>query len=82
MRLLSPELGLNREGIELVPAHVIAAADVTHIRYAVGGRRPLILDNRGQDEQPVTATTRLATAPDRPTRRVSQSPDAARRSGA
>jgi dihydrofolate reductase len=82
MRLLSPELGLNREGIELIPARVIAAADVTHIRYAVDGRRPLVLDDRGRDEQPVPATTRLATAPDRPTRRVSQSPDAARRPGA
>ena len=56
MRLLSPELGLDdREGIELVPARVIATPDVTHIRYQVSGRRPLVLDNRGRDEEPATA---------------------------
>ena len=53
MRLLSPELGLDgREGIELTPARVIAAPDVTHVRYQVGGRQPLVLDNRGRDEEP------------------------------
>jgi riboflavin biosynthesis pyrimidine reductase len=56
MRLLSPELGLGgKEAIELAPVRVIAAPDVTHIRYAVNGRRPLVLDNRGQDPEPVTA---------------------------
>ncbi len=55
MRLLSSELGLgSREGIELTPARVIAAPDVTHIRYQVTGRRPLVLDNRGRDEEPAT----------------------------
>lgn len=60
MRLLGPELGLHKEGIELIPARVIAAADVTHIRYVVDGRRPLVLDDRGRDEQPVPEEDRAA----------------------
>jgi len=53
MRLLSPELGLDdKEGIELAPARVIATPDVTHIRYKVNGRSPLVLDNRGRDAEP------------------------------
>jgi dihydrofolate reductase len=53
MRLLSPELGLDdKEGIELAPARVIATPDVTHIRYKVNGRSPLVLDNRGRDGEP------------------------------
>jgi dihydrofolate reductase len=56
MRLLSPELGLGgKEAIELTPARVIATPDVTHVRYTIDGRRPLVLDNRGQDPEPVTA---------------------------
>lgn len=56
MRLLSPELGLGgKEAIELTPARVIATPDVTHVRYKIDGRRPLVLDNRGQDPEPVTA---------------------------
>jgi dihydrofolate reductase len=56
MRLLSPELGLgDMEGIELTPARVIATPDVTHVRYQVSGRSPLVLDNRGRDEEPATA---------------------------
>jgi dihydrofolate reductase len=56
MRLLSPELGLGgQEAIELTPARVIATPDVTHVRYKIDGRRPLVLDNRGQDPEPVTA---------------------------
>jgi riboflavin biosynthesis pyrimidine reductase len=56
MRLLGPGLGLDdMEAIELAPARVIATPDVTHIRYAVHGRRPLVLDDRGRDEQPATA---------------------------
>ena len=52
MRLLGPETGLGgREGIELAPARVIAAPDVTHIRYTVHDRRPLVLDNRGREEE-------------------------------
>jgi dihydrofolate reductase len=56
MRLLGPDLGLgDKEAIELTPARVIATPDVTHIRYQVTGRRPLVLDNRGQDKEPATA---------------------------
>ena len=56
MRLLGPELGLDSmQGIELTPARVIASPDVTHIRYKVNGRRPLVLDNRGRDDEPVPA---------------------------
>jgi dihydrofolate reductase len=56
MRLLSPELNLDsNEGIELAPARVIATPDVTHIRYKVNGRRPLVLDNRGRDDEPAVA---------------------------
>jgi hypothetical protein len=43
------------EGIELTPARVIATPDVTHIRYKINGRRPLVLDNRGRDEEPAIA---------------------------
>ena len=56
MRLLGPELRLgSKEGIELTPARVIATPDVTHIRYKIDGRRPLVLDNRGRDQAPTTA---------------------------
>jgi dihydrofolate reductase len=56
MRLLSPELGLDsNEGIELTVARVTATPDVTHIRYKVDGRRPLVLDNRGRDNEPAIA---------------------------
>jgi len=56
MSLLGPDLGLGgKEGIELTPVRVVATPDVTHIRYKINGRRPLVLDNRGRDEEPVTA---------------------------
>jgi dihydrofolate reductase len=56
MRLLSPELGLDgQEAIELTPARVIATPDVTHVRYKIDGRRPLVRDNRGQDPEPAIA---------------------------
>jgi dihydrofolate reductase len=55
MRLLGPELRLDgKEAIELTPARVVATPDVTHIRYKIDGRRPLVLDNRGRDEAPTT----------------------------
>lgn len=55
MRLLSPELGLGAaEGIELTPARTIATPDVSHIRYKINGRRPLVLDNRGRDQEAAT----------------------------
>ncbi|HYB87728.1 MAG TPA: dihydrofolate reductase family protein [Streptosporangiaceae bacterium] len=56
MSLLDPGLGLGgKEGIELTPARVVATPDATHIRYKINGRRPLVLDNRGRDEEPATA---------------------------
>jgi dihydrofolate reductase len=56
MRLLSPELGLDsNEGIELTVARVTATPDVTHLRYKFDGRRPLVLDNRGRDDEPAIA---------------------------
>jgi len=48
MRLLDGGLELDpREGIELTPVRVIETPEVTHIRYAVGGRAKLELDDRG-----------------------------------
>jgi len=48
MRLLDPALGLDpMEAIELTPTRVVATPQVTHIRYAVEGRAPLVLDDRG-----------------------------------
>jgi len=56
MRLLDPGLGVgDKEAIELTPARVVATPDVTHIRYQVSGRHPLLLDNRGRDGEPATA---------------------------
>ena len=41
-------LGLDTyEGIELTPLRVVETQEVTHIRYAVGGRAKLELDDRG-----------------------------------
>ncbi|MFJ6675961.1 dihydrofolate reductase family protein [Actinosynnema sp. NPDC091369] len=51
MRLLEPDLGLgHKEGIELIPTRVLHAPDVTHIRYTVTGRAPLVLDDRGRGD--------------------------------
>jgi dihydrofolate reductase len=48
MRLLDADLGLrDKEGIELTPTRVVHTPDVTHIRYSVNGRVPLVLDDRG-----------------------------------
>ena len=50
MRLFDGGLGLDaREAIELSPARVIQTPEVTHIRYAIGPRTKLELDNRGAD---------------------------------
>ena len=49
LRLLDADLGLgHKEGIELTPTRVLHAPDVTHIRYTVEGRAPLVLDDRGR----------------------------------
>jgi len=56
LRLLTPELGVaGTEGIELTPARVIATSGATHIRYQINGRRQLVLDDRGRDQEPATA---------------------------
>ena len=48
MRLFDASLGLgSHEAIELTPVRVIEAPEVTHIRYAVGPRAKLELDDRG-----------------------------------
>ncbi|MDG4807023.1 dihydrofolate reductase family protein [Micromonospora sp. WMMD1120] len=56
-RLLDADLDLgDKEAIELTPTRVISDPEVTHIRYAVRGRAPLLLDDRGSGGGP-TATT-------------------------
>ncbi|PSL56969.1 RibD domain-containing protein [Saccharothrix carnea] len=51
LRLLDADLGLgHKEGIELTPIRVLHAPDVTHVRYAVQGRAPLVLDDRGRGD--------------------------------
>jgi dihydrofolate reductase len=48
MRLFDASLGLDvREGIELTPVRVVQTPEVTHIRYAIGSRAKLELDDRG-----------------------------------
>jgi dihydrofolate reductase len=48
MRLFDASLGLDtHEGIELTPLRVVETEEVTHVRYAVGGRAKLGLDDRG-----------------------------------
>ncbi|MCS7477328.1 dihydrofolate reductase family protein [Umezawaea endophytica] len=41
-----------KEAIELVPTRVVHTPSVTHIRYSVGGRAPLVLDDRGRGGGP------------------------------
>jgi dihydrofolate reductase len=51
LRLLDPTLGLDPfEAIELEPDRVVPAPTVTHMRYTVRGRAPLVFDSRGRDE--------------------------------
>lgn len=53
LRLLDADLGLGeKEGIELVPTRVVHDAAVTHVRYTVTGRAPLLLDDRGSSGTP------------------------------
>ncbi|GIJ78543.1 Dihydrofolate reductase [Micromonospora phaseoli] len=48
LALFDAELGLDDfEAIELTPTRVVPTPKVTHIRYAVHGRAPLVLDDRG-----------------------------------
>ncbi|GAA2710794.1 dihydrofolate reductase family protein [Micromonospora olivasterospora] len=56
LRLFDADLDLGeKEAIELTPTRVIHTPQVTHIRYVVGGRAPLVLDDRGSGGGP-TAT--------------------------
>jgi dihydrofolate reductase len=51
MRLLDADLDIaETEGIELTPTRVVHMPEVTHIRYTVNGRAPLVLDDRGSGE--------------------------------
>ncbi|MEV4117501.1 dihydrofolate reductase family protein [Micromonospora sp. NPDC049645] len=53
LRLFDADLDLgDREAVELTPTRVIATPQVTHIRYAVRGRAPLALDDRGSGGGP------------------------------
>jgi dihydrofolate reductase len=51
LRLLddAADAGLDgKEAIELTPTRVVHTPEVTHIRYSVNGRAPLVLDDRGR----------------------------------
>jgi dihydrofolate reductase len=49
MRLLADGLDVGeRSGIELTPTRVVHTPRVTHLRYTVDGRAPLVLDDRGR----------------------------------
>jgi hypothetical protein len=51
LRMLDPDMGLaDKEGIELTPTRVISTPEVTHVRYEVKGREPLVLDDRGRGD--------------------------------
>ncbi|MGK5740398.1 dihydrofolate reductase family protein [Micromonospora sp. URMC 103] len=57
LRLLDADLDLGeKEAIELTPTRVIHDPQVTHIRYAVRGRAPLVLDDRGSGGGPTRVT--------------------------
>ena len=50
-RLFDASLNLaDDEGIELTPLRVVGSPEVTHVRYAVAGRRTLVLDDRGRGQ--------------------------------
>ncbi|MDW5330862.1 dihydrofolate reductase family protein [Plantactinospora sp. KLBMP9567] len=58
MRLLDDGLDLGDfEAIELEPSRVVHTPRVTHIRYTVNGRAPLVLDDRGSGGGPTQAAT-------------------------
>ncbi|MEO3744506.1 dihydrofolate reductase family protein [Plantactinospora sp. B5E13] len=60
MRLLDGGLDLGDfEAIELAPTRVVHSPQVTHIRYTVNGRGPLVLDDRGSGGGP----TETASSP-------------------
>jgi dihydrofolate reductase len=58
MRLLDAGLGLGQfEAIELTPTRVVHMPRVTHVRYSVDGRAPLVLDDRGSGASRTDAET-------------------------
>jgi dihydrofolate reductase len=58
MRLFDGALGLDAlEGFELVPSRVAHTSTVTHVRYTVAGRAPLVLDDRGRGGGATQLTT-------------------------
>ncbi|MGI5216086.1 dihydrofolate reductase family protein [Plantactinospora sp. CA-290183] len=60
MRLLDGGLDLGDfEAIELAPTRVVHTPRVTHIRYTVNGRAPLVFDDRGSGGGP----TEVAASP-------------------
>ncbi len=55
MSLFDGGLGLSgKDAIELVPTRVVHTPEVTHIRYDVCGRAPLVLDDRGSGRPATT----------------------------
>lgn len=49
MRLLDDSLDLaEKAAFELTPTRVVHTPEVTHIRYTVSGRAPLVLHDRGR----------------------------------
>jgi dihydrofolate reductase len=50
MRLLADglDVGGERSAIELTPTRVVHSPQVTHLRFTVDGRAPLVLDDRGR----------------------------------
>ncbi|SCG52425.1 Dihydrofolate reductase [Micromonospora echinaurantiaca] len=57
LRLLDADLDLaEKEAVELTPIRVIPTPQVTHIRYAVRGRAPLQLDDRGSGGGPTVVS--------------------------
>jgi dihydrofolate reductase len=51
MRLFDESLTLvEKEAFELTPIRVVHTPEMTHIRYTVNGRAPLVLDDRGFGE--------------------------------
>ncbi len=77
-RLFDPSLDLaDDQGIELTPTRVVSDPEVTHIRYSVGARTRLVLDDdrftgSGQSESGLHETAALAPAVPARVRRVSR----------
>jgi dihydrofolate reductase len=60
-RLFDPSLDLaDDEGIELTPTRVVSEPDITHVRYTVGARTRLVLDDRGSSGRPVGEVRRVS----------------------